>query len=42
MKQKNYETPKLSIFKLLEDCLTTSGEGVASDVQWIDKEDLFS
>lgn len=41
MEPKDYETPKLLILQLCEDCLTMSGEGVASDVQWIDKDKLF-
>lgn len=42
MKEKNYVAPELLILRVTEDCLTTSGEGVATDVEWIGKGELFS
>ena len=42
MKKQDYQPLKLKISRLAEDCIRTSGEGIATDVQyWIDKGDLF-
>ena len=42
MKKQNYQPLELTIFQFAEDCIKTSGEGIACDVRyWIDEEDLF-
>lgn len=42
MKKQNYQPLELTISQFAEDCIKTSGEGIASDVRyWIDEEDLF-
>ena len=42
MKKQDYQPLKLKISRYAEDCIKTSGEGIATDVQyWIDKGDLF-
>jgi hypothetical protein len=42
MQQKMYQTPILELLRITQDCLTASGEGVSTDVEWIDKDKLFS
>lgn len=42
MKKRDYQPLKLKISRYAEDCIRTSGEGIATDVQyWIDEGDLF-
>ena len=42
MKKQDYQPLKLKISRYAEDCIRTSGEGIASDVRyWINEGDLF-